>query len=231
MARTLRIFSANLWNGGADAQALADQLLALGVDVAGFQELAPEQAEAIASVMPHGELQPRRDHNGMGIGLARPAEMDRAPLFHRSGFVARLDPTVWTGLEASVEIVALHIMAPQVVRPRPAPITRHRQVRDFLRYCEDRSAAHRAVVGDFNATPLWPAYRRIASQFTDAAEEAARMLGTRPLPTWGPWPSAPRMLRIDHGFVAGMRVVDFQVVPVRGSDHSAIVMDVEPDVR
>ncbi len=85
----------------------------------------------------------------------------------------------------------------------------------------------RIVVGDFNATPLWPLDWRMSSQFTDAAIAVARKSGCRPQRTWGPWSGAPRLLRIDHGFVTkGMRVDEFQAVPVRGSDHSAIVMDV-----
>jgi endonuclease/exonuclease/phosphatase (EEP) superfamily protein YafD len=38
------------------------------------------------------------------------------------------------------------------------------------------------------------------------------------------------LLRIDHGFVKGLRVDDFRVVTVPKSDHCAIVMDVAPEV-
>ena len=42
---------------------------------------------------------------------------------------------------------------------------------------------------------------------------------------WGPWSGAPRLARIDHAFALGVAFEGFQVVPVRGADHSAIVMD------
>ena len=83
-------------------------------------------------------------------------------------------------------------------------------------------------MGDFNSTPLWPAYRRIRSHLTDAAVAVAERRGRRVGRTWGPWASAPRLLRIDHGFVSGLEVEEFRVVEVFGSDHSAIVMDVVP---
>ncbi len=83
----------------------------------------------------------------------------------------------------------------------------------------------RLLVGDFNATPYWPWYRRMASQFTDAAVAVAARVGTAPKPTWGPWPGAPKLLRIDHGFLRGLEVEEFEVFEVSGSDHSALVMD------
>jgi len=88
----------------------------------------------------------------------------------------------------------------------------------------DRPA--RLLVGDFNATTYWPWYRRMASQFTDAAVTVAEQAGTAPKPTWGPWPGAPKLLRIDHGFLRGLEVREFEVFEVVGSDHSALVMDV-----
>ena len=65
----------------------------------------------------------------------------------------------------------------------------------------------------------------LAGNFLQLA--VARVGGRRSRRSWGPWDGAPRLLRIDHGFVTkGMRVDEFQVLPVRGSDHSAIVMGV-----
>ena len=82
------------------------------------------------------------------------------------------------------------------------------------------------MVGDFNSTPIWPVYRRIASHLTDAAVAAAKKLNRRPANTWGPWHGSPRLLRIDHGFVRGVEVEQFHVVDIPMSDHSAVVMDV-----
>jgi len=226
MGGTLRILSANLWNGRADAEAFADLVLALAVDVVAVQEISPEQAEALSAVMPYGELEPARDHTGMGIVMQRRGSMARIPLPSRDARVTTLDPVHWPQLTQPLEIVNVHISAPQVVRPVPGLWERPQQVSGLLRWLGERPSDQRVLIGDFNATPAWPAYRRIASHFTDAALAAAQRRG-RPLEaTWGPWHGSPRLARIDHGFVRGLDVEEFQVVQVLDSDHSAIVMDV-----
>lgn len=83
----------------------------------------------------------------------------------------------------------------------------------------------RLLVGDFNSTTYWPWYRRMASQFTDAAVAVAAKTGTSPKATWGPWPGSPKLLRIDHGFLRRLEVEEFEVFEVAGSDHCALVMD------
>jgi endonuclease/exonuclease/phosphatase family metal-dependent hydrolase len=136
----------------------------------------------------------------------------------------------------------MHFAAPHTIHPKPGLFQRPGQMSQMLRHIRQAgsrarsvpeagegsdAAPQRIVVGDFNATPAWPLYWRMASQFTDAAVAVAMQSGRRTQRTWGPGPDAPRLLRIDHGFVSnGMRVDEFLVVPVRGSDHSAIVMDV-----
>jgi endonuclease/exonuclease/phosphatase family metal-dependent hydrolase len=80
-------------------------------------------------------------------------------------------------------------------------------------------------VGDLNSTPRWPAYRRLAGELYDAAVIAAARSGRAPAPTWGPTPRSPRLLRIDHVLTSACDVLDFQVVPVAGSDHSAVLAD------
>lgn len=83
----------------------------------------------------------------------------------------------------------------------------------------------RVLLGDFNATPYWPWYARMASQFTDAAVTVASKTGSALRPTWGPRPGDAKLLRIDHGFLRGVDVEAFEVLNVLDSDHSAIVMD------
>src|SRR5512134_2185567 len=64
-------------NGGADPAAFAELVRETGAEVVAAQELAPEQADALARVLGHGQLDPRRDYRGMGIRLARPAALPR----------------------------------------------------------------------------------------------------------------------------------------------------------
>ena len=120
MGSRLRILSANLLNGRGDPEALCELARSLNVDVAAFQELAPEQAEAISDVLPFGALYPRRDHHGMGIALRWPASLDRVRLPLRDALIARLTSDAWSGLSKPLEVVNVHVTAPQV-RPPGAP--------------------------------------------------------------------------------------------------------------
>ena len=56
MGGRLRILTGNLANGAADPQAFADLVRSYRADVVAVQELVPEQAEALAEVMPYGVL-------------------------------------------------------------------------------------------------------------------------------------------------------------------------------
>ena len=91
----------------------------------------------------------------------------------------------------------------------------------------ERDGSHASVlIGDFNATPLWPVYRRLAPLFSDAAIAVAQQLGRPVEPTWGRI-GGRRWLRIDHAFTRGVEHRDFQVLALPDSDHSAIVVDLE----
>lgn len=227
MVASVRLVSANLWNGHADADAFAALVDELGADVVAVQELGFLQAEALSRVMPHGQLDPADDYTGLGIALRRSGEVWRLPLPCRD---ARLTEVMLDGINGaaeSIEIVNVHIQAPHFPITPATHFRRRGQLRGLERYLDASPQRRRAVVGDFNATTIWPVYRRVAARLTDAAVEWARRHGREPAPTWGPWPTAPRLLRIDHAFVGGLHVRDFRTVSVRGGDHSAIVVDLE----
>lgn len=225
MGHALRILSANLWNGRADPRAFAAMVEAADVDVVAVQECTREQERALSAVFSHGRIEPSQDHMGMGIAMRQRGSIERIALPGRGAWRVRLEPADWPALAGPLDILNLHFAAPHTFRPRPGLWLRPRQLREFEAYLLSRTAPRCVLVGDFNATPGWPLYRRIASQFTDAAVAVAREAGGRTVPTWGPWPSAPRLIRIDHAFVRGVVPNGFHVVPVRGADHSAIVMD------
>jgi vancomycin resistance protein VanJ len=218
----LRILSANLANGLADPDAFADLVETVEPDVVAVQELAPAQAEALARVLPFGKLDPALDHRGMGVALRAPGSVRSLRLPYRSAIVAEVSGRAD---EEPVEVLNVHLAAPHV---RPV-IQRNRerrgQLRDVLAYLDARPRRHRVLTGDLNATPLWPAYRRLRTRFDDAAVEAARRIGRRPGRTWGPWAGSVRLLRIDHVLVRGLVATESRVLPVRGSDHSALVAD------
>ncbi len=219
-------------NGRADPEAFADLVRGSGADVVAVQELSPEQARALGRVFPHGWLEPARDCNGMGIAVRYPAEFDRVPLAYRDARIARLDPSDWPTLTSSLEIVNVHIASPRWgVRAWSQFRRRRDQSRGLVEYLDRTTGRPRAVLGDFNATPAWPLYRVFARRLEDLAQTHARSRGAKPARTWARWVGGPPLLRIDHCFGSGVRVDDFQVVAIRGSDHSGLVVDLSVEER
>ena len=83
------------------------------------------------------------------------------------------------------------------------------------------------VAGDMNASPSWPAYRMMSERWLDLVVEANRSMGENPQTTWG-WRSGwPRLLRIDHVFGMGVQANRAGVEPIPGSDHHAVIVEVE----
>ena len=232
MGSHLRVFSGNLMNGGADPEAFADLVRGSGADVVVVQELSPEQAAALSRVFPHRDLEPARDFTGMGIAVRHPAEFDRVPLTYRDAWVARLDPADWPALPGGLEIVNVHIASPTWGEHGWTQFTRRRaQSLALLQYLDRTRGRTRIVVGDFNATPSWPLYRSVAGRLEDLALRHARSRDAKPARTWTRWVGGPPLLRIDHCFGSGLRVDDFQVVAIRGSDHSGLVVDLSIEER
>ncbi|MBW2541255.1 MAG: endonuclease/exonuclease/phosphatase family protein [Deltaproteobacteria bacterium] len=217
-------------NGRADPAAFADLVRRSGADVVVAQELAPEQARALGDVLPHGRFEPARDFTGMGIALRHPADFDRVPLAYRDARIARLDSAHWPALAGGLEIVNVHMASPAFGAQAWARFRhRRKQCRGLVEYLDATPGRTRAVLGDFNATPSWPLYRVVAARLEDLALSHARSRGARPARTWARWVDGPPLLRIDHCFGSGLRVDDFQVVAIRGSDHSGLVVDLSLD--
>jgi endonuclease/exonuclease/phosphatase (EEP) superfamily protein YafD len=229
MSDRVRVLTANLWNGVADPAGFAELVERLAVDVVCTQEMSPEQAEALVRVLPHGHLEPRRDHNGMGIALRRPADLRRVRLPKRDAHVAELDPGAWPGLAAPLEILSVHIVGPHVWPPQRSWPTRRGQLRGLTAYLDAAERRARVLVGDFNATRGFPVYQRLLRRLDDGHARAAHRRGRRPGATWGPTPRAPRILRIDHALTESVHVDDARVVPIPGSDHSALLVDLSPE--
>lgn len=210
----LRILTANLWNGRAEPAALAEVIARTQPDALLAQELAPEQARAIERLLPHGILLPRSDKLGMGLALRRAAPVSRLPLPRRDALVARVDAGLWPGLSAPLEIINVHLSAPTRLSRFALRRAQVRGLRDHL-----ARDARRVLAGDLNSLRVMPAYRELRSHLRDAALERRPF----PAPTWSPLAHWPRLLRIDHVLLSGLRAVEVDVLRVRGSDHSAVL--------
>jgi endonuclease/exonuclease/phosphatase family metal-dependent hydrolase len=218
----IRLLSCNLYNGRADPTALADVLSSTAPDVVAAQELAPNAAGVLHNALPYGRLEPSINYRGTGIALRYPAEVTPFDLPHRDGLIATLDPAAWPALGSALQIVNLHLANP-IDRPLAATRrTRRDQVAAVVRHVA-RTSSPLTIVGDFNATPAWPAYRRLIRVLRDGVHDTGSTHRT-----WGPTWWSPRLLRIDHALVrGGVRVTNARTVRIRGADHSGLLVDLE----
>lgn len=228
MTARLRVLSANLArDGGADPAAFASLVREFDPQVVAVQELGRAQAIALATVLPFGRLEPGRRGGRLGIARRSPGPVIRIPLNARDAYSTEVRLLRRDGRHELVEILNVHILAPQ----RFPPWRRWAQLSALEAYLDAAPERPRVLIGDLNATPLWPVYRRLTRQLRDAARELCRGSRRRPACTWGPWPGSPRLLRIDHALVGRLAVDALRVIPVKGSDHSALLVDLSlPDV-
>jgi endonuclease/exonuclease/phosphatase family metal-dependent hydrolase len=223
------ILSANLREGLADPSALRHLLESRDIDIACFQELGPDQAEAAAEVLPHGFLEPgwgRTRYHGMGIAARHPIEVHTLPLDGRRALRSELDSGCWPRLDHPLELLNVHVLVP-VARSMPrTPLTRRRQVRQLLEHLDAAPEQRRLLVGDLNSNRYWPAYTALTSRLRDLHSEHARACGAPPPATWGPRPGGRRWLRLDHALGRGVDRARVEVVPVEGSDHSGLLVEI-----
>jgi endonuclease/exonuclease/phosphatase (EEP) superfamily protein YafD len=216
-----RILSINLLVDRASSSDLRKVITDADPDVVCTQEMGPASAEVVAHILPHGHLEPRSDLFGMGIASRYPAIVEPLGLEGRSGWVARLEPGAWPGMAQSLGVFNLHLTNP-IDRPwRAARDQRGRQIDRIAAAVNERDAAS-VVIGDMNASPSWPEYKLLSRIGTDAARATGSARRT-----WSQFLSGPRLLRIDHAFVAGVQPLSTSVAEVRGTDHRALIIDIE----
>ncbi len=221
----MRILSANLCGGRAGSAAFAELLVRSEVDIAALQELTPDTAAAVARVLPHGHLDPAVGYTGMGIAMRLKGGVRTVPLPYCNAQAAVLDPSHWSVLDQSLEIMNVHFSNPLRQPPWRTWAQRTKQRRVVEAWLAEPRRP-RVVVGDFNSSPLWPLYRRLTRWGDDVMLTVAGRNGMRPEPTWSPlWSGRRRLLRIDHALATDLAVRSARVVHVDGSDHSAILFD------
>jgi endonuclease/exonuclease/phosphatase (EEP) superfamily protein YafD len=98
---------------------------------------------------------------------------------------------------------------------------RRRQIARISEAVDQRNVAS-VVIGDMNASPSWPEYRLLSEIGIDAASATGTSRRT-----WSQFLSGPRLLRIDHAFVRGVRPITTSTVQVRGTDHRALIVDIK----
>jgi endonuclease/exonuclease/phosphatase (EEP) superfamily protein YafD len=222
MGSEFRLMTANLLHERCDAADFARVLEAAGPDVIVTQELGPQCADVIASAYRHHRLRPALGFLGRGIATRFEAEFGEIEMPGRPGTSALLD------VEGTrVRLAGIHLLNPIHFPWWATARTRGRQLEGLFDWLDTDGDHPTLVAGDFNASPRWPAYKRTAERLTDLVAELADHRRVRAERTWGWRPGWPRMLRIDHVFGIGVRAQAVSVLPIAGTDHHAVVVDLE----
>ncbi len=215
----LRVATANLTLGRADADAVVAMVRDREVDVLAVQELTPREVDELRAaglddVMPFSELRPQRGVEGTGV-WSRIALDDVRDIHGLTSRAVRAQITV------AGETIAFF-----VVHPWAPGMRDHRQWSadmDALTALLDRETGAVLVAGDFNTARDHRSFRELQRLgFVDAADQA----GAGFLPTF-PEGSLPMpLVAIDHVIArdAPLVAVDVATVTIAGADHRALVV-------
>jgi endonuclease/exonuclease/phosphatase (EEP) superfamily protein YafD len=180
------------------------------------QELDHPAAEALTERYPHGLVRP-----GGVPGCALVSRESLTVTATELPFRPLLTAPVLVGGH-SITVGAIHLANP--VAMHDVKYRRH-QVRALLENIQGGQPM--VLVGDYNSSPAWPAYRMIRKHLRDGVKDWATRTGNRTGRTWSYTAGMPKLLRIDHVMVRGVELADVQVVNIAGSDHRALVADLE----
>lgn len=212
----MRLVTVNLYNDRVVAEDLRRFLSEVKPDILCGQEVGPQAGSVLEEHFPEGRIEPSLDFRGRAVVGRVPIDPRPIELDWRGGFRTAVDLD-----GTAIEIISAHLANP-IDRETGVPV-RRRQLAKLEAELESLETG--VLVGDMNATPLWPAYRHIHRVLDDGIAGWAARTGRRPPATWGPTPSWPAVLRIDHVFTKGIEVVGARVERIAGLDHRAVVAD------
>lgn len=223
MGQSFTLVTANLLHDRGDPEAFRALIETVGPDIVVAQELGTGCADVLTEHYPYHRLRPAHDFTGRGIASRMPAEFGDIAMPVREATWAM----VMFGSQL-LRLVGMHLVNP-IEFPQWRSVRHRGKQLEALFEWTDRADddVPLVVAGDMNASPSWPAYRMMSERWTDLVIDATSAVGRSPEPTWGWRPGWPRMLRIDHVFGMGVHATGARVKPISGSDHHAVIVDLE----
>nr|WP_026185353.1 endonuclease/exonuclease/phosphatase family protein [Salinispora pacifica] len=220
----VRLLTANLLAGSADAEALVDLVRRHSVEVLAVQEFTPAIAAeldrlGLDELLPYRELHPVEGTPGSGLYARHPI----------SAGGVRHNSNAWGFLQAYGTVLVPAAPPVQVESVHPAAPYALDQVGNWRRDLAAQPPATpdgqlRILAGDFNATlDHAPLRALLDTGYVDAADAA----GTGLTGTWGPYDGdLIPPVTIDHVLVdRRIAVRSTTVYAIPGSDHRAVFTD------
>ncbi|MCF6744920.1 endonuclease/exonuclease/phosphatase family protein [Blastococcus sp. KM273128] len=219
--RRLRIATVSLRRGLVPAGPVVELVRRHRIDLLAVQELTPvaEQrllAAGLAELLPHAHVVPARPGSEPA---ASGAVWSRLPLGARTVAPGGFEqPAVRLPGTPELEVVSVHTRPPAT-----SPAAVRGWTEDLAALPGPEPAVLRVLAGDFNATLDHAALRAVLRR---GYLDAARAVGRGNLRTWSPLRSPVPRLGLDHVLVdPRLAVAGCDVVPVAGSDHRSVVVD------
>ncbi|MGY2001564.1 endonuclease/exonuclease/phosphatase family protein [Blastococcus sp. SYSU DS1024] len=221
--RRVRIATVSLRRGLVPAEPVVELVRRHGVDVLAVQELTPEAegrltAAGLAELLPHAHVIPARPGS---VASAAGGIWSRLPVDGRGAVPGGFEqPTVRLQLGAgpALEVTAVHAFPPAT-----SPAAVRAWTADLAALPAPDPAVLRVLAGDFNATLDHAALRAVLRL---GYLHAARAVGVGHTWTWRPLRLPAPRLGLDHVLVdPRLAVAGCGFVPVRGSDHRSVVVD------
>ena len=216
----LRVMTANLLHGRADAAALLALARDSRADVLALQELTPDAVAALdaagmRTLFPHRVF--RDEPGGSGSGIAATVPLRQIVLIEQST-LEQVSVVADLSGPQDVEITSVHVF-PGVVSAS-AMTTWERELEALP--TPDPGGRPRILAGDFNATLDHTAFTRLIDRgYWDAAE----LTGEGLRPTWSQYPFGPPVT-IDHVLMdRRISASSLAVYEVPGTDHHAVVTE------
>jgi endonuclease/exonuclease/phosphatase (EEP) superfamily protein YafD len=215
----LRILTANLLFGRAEAKSVIELIGRQQADVLCVQELTDEAADKLAQagledLLPHQVTQPVPHRTRCSIYARYPLHGD--PLA-AGGSAIRCSAWLDVPSGPSVEVACIHSAPPKPAWSRAAAA----RWRGHLARLPAAGSSPRILAGDFNATLDHTQFRQLLHRgYVDTASQAGNGLSF----TWGPRSGRrPALLALDHVLVdPRCAVVATSAHRLAGTDHRAL---------
>lgn len=212
----LRVASANLLIGGADAGAILARVRTSHVDLLAVQEMTPDWLASFdragaAAELPYRFVAPASLAEGSAVFSRYPIS-DAGSHLMALGWFQQVYCVVQVPGAAPLRVESAHAASPYNGSMVPY----------WARTLAREPSAEGVLLGDFNATLDHGAFRSLLDR---GWRDAASVVGAGFVPTWGPFNGDPvPPVTIDHVLLSsGIGVRDFSAHTIPGSDHRMIV--------
>jgi endonuclease/exonuclease/phosphatase (EEP) superfamily protein YafD len=215
----VRVMTANLYFGTAEASQVARLVREHRVDVLALEEVSPGAVAALEAAGLLEELP--YAVNKAALGAAGTGLWSRLPITEVAAAPAGFNAAA---ADIAVGSSRLRVRAFHPVTPLPTAARWRRSFAVMRAQVRADDSIATVLLGDFNATVHHRELRRLMGmRWRDAAEAD----GTGLVRTWQPHRHVPAVLDLDHVLIdRGMTVGSYATALIRGSDHRAVIVAV-----